>query len=115
MVEIFRGEIWLVNVDPAIGAEINKTRPAIIVSNNINNLYSSTVTVVPISDKGAKVYPVEVLLSSKNIGLNKSSKAKCQQIRTVDKKRLMKKLGAISEEEKEELKNAIEIHLGIDS
>ncbi len=113
MSSLARGQIWLVNLDPTVGAEIQKTRPALIISNDLNNQYSLTVTVIPISDKGEKVYPIEVLLSSKATGLIKPSKARCQQIRTVDKSRLIKQLGAATEEELKAVNNALCIHLGI--
>ena len=82
-----RGEIWRVNFDPTIGAEIKKTRPALVISNDHNNQYSLTVTIVPITDRGHDVFPFEVFLGHLTPGLNKDSKLKCQQIRTVDKSR----------------------------
>ena len=109
-----RGQIWLVNFDPTIGAEIKKTRPALIISNDINNRFAQTVTVIPISDKGEKVYPFEVHLRSKVSGLSKESKLRCQQIRTIDRSRLLKSLGTVTDEEMQEAKNALLIHLGID-
>jgi len=71
-----RGEIYLVCLDPTIGSEINKTRPALIISNDINNQAAQTVTVIPITSSTKKVYPFETLLSSQESGLPKSSKAK---------------------------------------
>ena len=82
-----RGEIWLVRLDPAVGSEIKKTRPAFIISNDINNQYGPLVTILPISDKSAKVYPFEVALSERGTGLSKPSKVRCQQVRTDAKNR----------------------------
>ena len=107
-----RGEIWLVNLDPAIGAEIKKTRPAVMISNNLNNQYASTVTVLPVSDKGEKVYPFEVALPA-GAGLTKESKVRCQQIRTIDKIRLVKLLGRLEEEPLCQIQGALLFHLGI--
>ena len=107
-----RGEIWFVNLDPTIGAEIKKTRPALIISNDINNQYADTVTLLPISDKGEKIYPFEVYLPAKFFGLTKESKVKCQQIRTVDKRRLAKFMGVVGPEEFQKVEQALLIHLG---
>lgn len=108
-----RGEIYLVCLDPTIGSEINKTRPALIISNDINNRYSATVTVIPITSGTEKAYPFEVLLLPEKSGLPKKSKAKCNQIRTLDKKRLIKSLGEISNEKLKEVEDALCIHLGM--
>ncbi len=108
-----RGEIYLVCLDPTVGSEINKTRPALIISNDINNQAAQTVTVIPITSGTEKIYPFETLLSSGKSGLSKSSKAKCNQIRTIDKKRLVKSLGKVSIEELKEIKASLLIHLGM--
>ncbi len=109
-----RGQIWEVNLDPAVGVEIKKRRPVVIISNNINNQYASTVTILPITDKGQKIYPFQVELSSKIKGLTKDSKIKCEQIRTVDKSRLENLVGAIPQEIVKQIERALLIHLGID-
>ncbi len=108
-----RGEIYLVCLDPTIGSEINKTRPALIISNDINNQAARTVTVIPITSNAEKIYPLEALLPSQESGLPKNSKAKCNQIRTIDKKRLVKPLGKASLKKLKEIENALLIHLGI--
>lgn len=113
MNECSRGQIWLVALDPAVGHEIQKTRPALIVSNDINNRLAGTITVVPITDAGEKVYPFEVFLPTKDAGLKKDSKIKCQQIRTVDKSRLIKRLGFVSANKMLDIERAIKIHLGM--
>lgn len=108
-----RGEIYLVCLDQTIGAEIHKTRPALIISNDVNNQYSDTVTVIPITSNVEKVYPFEAVLSSSEPGLSRKSKAKCNQIRTIDKKRLLKSLGKISFQELKEVEKSLLVHLGI--
>ena len=109
-----RRQIWLVNLDPAVGAEIKKIRPALIISNDINNHYAHTITILPITDKGEKIYPFEVHLQAKISGLAKESKIKCQQIRTIDKSRLIKSLGSVSDLEIKQVQQALLIHLGIE-
>ena len=108
-----RGEIFLVCLDPTVGSEINKTRPALIISNDINNQVAQTVTVIPITSSTGKTYPFETLLQSQETGLLKRSKAKCNQIRTIDKKRLIKPIGTVSPEKLKEVESALRIHLGI--
>ncbi len=108
-----RGEIYLVSLDPTIGSEINKTRPALVISNNVNNQLSKTVTVIPITSQVKKVYPFEVFISSQDSGLPKDSKAKCDQIRTIDKMRLVKLLGRLKSEKMKEIAKALAIHLDL--
>ena len=88
---IRRGEIYVAVLDPVVGREISKTRPVIVVSNDKNNQFSGTVTVLPITSKNLKrIYPFEVFLSKGTGNLPKNSKAKADQIRTLDKARLVK-------------------------
>ncbi len=110
----FRGEVWLVALDPTVGAEIKKTRPAVVISNDTNNQYAQTVTILPVSDIGEKVYPFEARLSSKTAGLMKESKVRTQQIRTVDKGRLVKFLGKVTPSEMNIIVQSLLIHLGIE-
>jgi len=108
-----RGQIWFVLLDPVVGHEIRKTRPALVISNDRNNQFADTVTVLPITSKTEKIYPFEILLSKEETHLPKDSKVKCNQIRTVDKKRLVNLVGALSAERLKEIKEALLIHLGI--
>jgi len=108
-----RGAICLVCLDPAVDSEISKTRPAVIVSNDINNRVASTVTVIPVTSKTGTVYPFETFLPARETGLPEDSKAKCNQIRTIDKKRLIKSLGKVSAETMKEIEEALRVHLGM--
>lgn len=112
---IRRGEIYWVNLDPAVGAEIKKTRPALIVSNDQNNQYAHTVTVLPITSKTDKVYPFEVFLKKGSGGLDVDSKAKADQVRTVDKRRLVgNPLGpAVEDGLMAKLEKALRLHLAL--
>ena len=107
-----RGEIWLVSLEPIIGHEIGKTRPALVISNDRNNQYAETVTVLPITSKTEKLYPFETFLPKKNTNLPLDSKIKSNQIRTIDKKRLIKLLGKIPEEKIKEVEQSLLVHLG---
>jgi len=106
-----RGEIYLVALDPTVGSEISKTRPALVISNDINNQYSETITVIPITSFVEKIYPFEVLIHPGKSGLSNNSKAKCNQIRTIDKMRLIKSLGKIRPEIMKTVEEATKIHL----
>src|ERR671927_430724 len=89
-----RGEVYWANLDPVIGSEIAKTRPALIISNNIGNEYADRVIVAPISSGGlGKIYPFEVHLQSGEAGLARASKVLLDQIRTLDKSRLGSLIG----------------------
>jgi mRNA interferase MazF len=89
--EINRFAVFLVNLDPTVGHEIKKTRPCLIISPNEMNRHISTVIVAPMTSKGRN-YPTRISCSFQG----KSGQIVLDQIRTVDKRRLVKKLGAIS-------------------
>ncbi len=111
---IKRGEIHLVNLDPVIGREISKTRPAVVVSNDINNRYSATITVLPITSQNLKkIYPFEVLIPKGAGNLPKDSKVKADQIRTLDKSRLVSCLGSLADDQMSAIDNAVKIHLAL--
>jgi mRNA interferase MazF len=108
-----RGQICYVSLDPIMGSEIGKTRPSIIISNDRNNEFSDTITVLPITSQTKEVYPFEVLLLKKDSSLPYDSKIKCNQIRTIDKARVVKLLGVVSDKKIAEIERALLIHLGI--
>jgi mRNA interferase MazF len=111
---IRRGDICVVGLDPVLGREISKTRPVVIISNDKNNEFSGTVTILPITSKNMeKIYPFEVYLP-KGIGnLPKDSKVKADQIRTVDKMRIISRIGKLQEVEMSRIEQAIKIHLAL--
>ena len=111
---IKRGEIYLAALDPTLGREISKTRPVVVVSNDRNNTFSGTVTILPISSQNLdKIYPFEVLFP-KGIGnLPKDSKVKADQIRTIDRARIVKLIGALGSAEMKNVEKAIRLHLDI--
>ena len=108
-----RGEVWLVNLDPAVGAEIKKTRPAVIVSNNVLGRLPLKI-IVPITgwDERFKDANWHVKIPvSKTTGLVKDSSADTFQVRSVAKLRLVKKLGVLSADEMEKIAEGLRIVL----
>lgn len=108
-----RGEAWLVSLEPVVGHEIGKGRPALVISNDRNNQFAETITILPLTSKTEKIFPFETFLSKEETGLPKESKVKTNQIRTVDRERLVKRLGNISKERLKEIEQSLLIHLGI--
>ncbi len=104
-----RGEVWWVRFDPSIGTEIQKTRPAIIVSNNISNKHLDRFQVVPITSQTAKVHPGECLVQIQD----QICKALIDQIRTVSKNRLSKKIVDMSESDIEIVNEVLVLQLGL--
>jgi len=109
-----RGGIYLANLDPVVGREIAKTRPVIVVSNDKNNAYSGTVTVLPITSRNTgKIYPFEVYLPKGTGNLSQNSRVKADQIRTIDNRRIVKFIGQINAGELDQVENAVKIHLDL--
>lgn len=108
---IKRGGIYWVKLDPIEGSEIGKILPAVVISNNINNELADTVTIVPVTSSVGKVYPFEVLIRKGTANLAEDSKAKANQIRTVDKSRLKNLIGTAPLHILEEIERAVKIHL----
>lgn len=109
-----RGEVYLVNFDPAKGYEIQKTRPALIVQNNINNEYSQIVIVAAISSQiPSKNYPTNVFVKAPEGGLENDSVVVLNQVRSIDKSRLEKKLGDLNPDTMQKVNRAIEISFGL--
>ncbi len=109
-----RGEVYWVSLDPTIGTEIAKTRPGVVISNDIGNQYSDRVIVAPISSADTKkVYPFEVLLRPSEGVVPKEAKVLLDQIRTVDKMRLGRRIGALQPELMDEVNRAIRLSLAV--
>ncbi len=109
-----KGDIVWADLNPTIGGEMNKIRPVIIVSNNINNQFSETVTILPITSTVNKIYPFEVLLKAEEGNLKNDSEIKANQIRTIDKKKLKQYIGTVKASKLSEIDDAIKIHLALE-
>jgi mRNA interferase MazF len=111
---VSRGDVVQVRLDPAEGREIRKTRPAVVVSNQAACRCDSVVQVVPITSLPSRPpRPYEARIDSDSSGLRKPSRAVANQIRTVAKLRLAKRLGVLSAQELEAVDRAIAIQLGL--
>ena len=108
--------IYYANIDPVIGSEQGKSRPVLIISEDEINSLLNIVNVLPITSRktGRQIYPNEVLILPNNFGLEKESIILCHQIRTLDKQRLSKLQGQITDIEKQnEIIEALCFQLGI--
>ena len=111
---IKRGDIILVNFDPIIGKEQRRTKPSIVMQNNISNIYSPTTIIAPITSKiYSKEFPTNVQISSTNSGLEKESTILLNQIRAIDKSRVIKRISSLKDTEMRKVDLAIKVSLGL--
>ena len=109
-----RGEIYIVNFDPTVGAEIKKTRPALVLQNDIANRHSPITIVAAITSKyDATLYPTEVLVKPPEGGLTTNAVVLLNQIRSIDKGRLIKRLGLLKPATMQKVDRALQISLGL--
>ena len=111
--KINRGEIFLTKLaQPNKG--VMKTRPVLVISNDIANQHSGTVTVLPITSRNlAKIYPFEIVLPQGAGNISKLSKVKTDQIRTIDRSNMVKFVGAVDEKTIQDIESALKIHLAL--
>lgn len=113
-----RGEVYLVNLEPSQGAEANKSRPAIVVSNDAANIAATrngvgVVAVVPVTSNVSRVYPFQVLLRRDEAGLDRESKAQTEQLRAVDVSRFGRRLGVLQTPTLRKIEDALRLHLAL--
>jgi mRNA interferase MazF len=115
---VHRGEIFLVNLDPAKSGEANKQRPAVVVSNDGANISAERsghgiITVVPVTSNITRVYPFQVLLPAELTGLAVDSKAQAEQVRSISIDRLGAVIGEVPHNLMDELDEALRLHLAL--
>ena len=106
---LHRGDVYWVNLDPVIGSEIRKTRPAVVVSNDSCNRYGTRVVVLPITSNVDSLYPGEAMLEIKG----KPARALGDQIRSIDKSRLKSRLARLTADEMARVDEALAITLDL--
>jgi len=108
-----RGEVWTVNLDPVVGSEQGKARPALVIQNDIGNRYSPVLIVAAITSGQTAHYDIQVEVKAPEGGLQNDSLVLLNQIRTVDKQLLGRLWGRLSPETMRRVDRGIEISLGL--
>ena len=113
MKEIKRGQIWYCDLSPVVGSEQGGYRPILIIQNDIGNKYSPTIIGAIITSRKTKAnLPTHIRLNCE-CGLPKESMVECEQVRTLDKKRLKEFMGTVSKEVMEEIDKGLKISFAL--
>ena len=111
---ILRGDIFLANLEPIKGSEQGGIRPVLIIQNDVFNTYSPTTIIAPLTSKSlSKKYLTSIFLSKKESGLKKDSMILLNQIRTIDKQRIIKKIDFLDSFTMNKVNNALKISLSL--
>ncbi|MFI9076878.1 type II toxin-antitoxin system PemK/MazF family toxin [Streptomyces sioyaensis] len=113
-----RGDVHMIDLEPARGSEANKTRPAVIVSNNganqsVESNRRGVVTVVPLTSNTSRVLTFQVFLGAEECRLPKDSKAQCEQVRAVTLERVRQRVGSVPRQRMVEIDVALRRHLAL--
>jgi mRNA interferase MazF len=113
-----RGDVYLVDLDPARGSEANKLRPAVIVSNDAANRIAERtgrgiITIVPVTSNIERIFPFQVPLRPSECGLKAASKAQAEQVRSISLDRLQRRIGTVPGPTLHLLDNALRLHLSL--
>ena len=104
-----RGEVWWVNFDPSVGGEIQKQRPALILSNDASNKHLNRLQVIPLSTRVDRLYPSEVVVTLNS----KPHKAMADQVTTVSKLRLSNRIGRLAATDLAQVERVVKLQLGL--
>lgn len=110
---IYRGQVWIADLNPGFGIEIHKKRPVLIISNNILNNNWPRIIIVPFSSQIYPMNPGKVFIQKDTCGIKKASIILAQEIRSIDKSRLIKKMGVLSKQKLLEVEEAVKLVLGL--
>lgn len=110
---VARGQVWIANLDPGFGVEIRKIRPVVIISNNVINKNWPRIITLPFSSLVHPLIPGKVLIEKGEVGVERDSVILAFDIRSIDKSRLIKKIGKIGKEKLFEVEEAIKLVLGM--
>jgi mRNA interferase MazF len=105
--------VFLADFNPTLGSETKKIRPAVVVSNDINNAHSPIISIAPVTSTVTRIYSFEVEIPGGTGGLKTRSKIMVNQTRAVDKIRLVKKMGNLSQETMVAVDRALKLHYGL--
>lgn len=111
--KIYRGDIFFANLNPVKGSEQGGKRPVVILQNDVGNKFSPTVIVAAITSRTRKKANMPTHVSLDNAALEKDSQVLLEQIRTLDKTRLIKKVGKLTQDEMRAIDNSLEISLSL--
>ncbi len=111
--KVKRGEVWIADLNPGYGVEIHKKRPVVIISNNLINNNSPRIIVLPFSTQVYPLNPGKVLIQKGEYNLEKDSVILASDIRSIDKDRLIKKVGVVPSEKMLEVEESLKLVLGM--
>lgn len=111
---VHRGEIYLIDLSDQVGSEQSGVRPAVVVQNEIGNMYSPTTIVCPLTSRSKSMSATHVGLTTEDAGILRDSTVLCEQVRVIDKTRIKKKLGEVKNLKKiEDINQKILISFGL--